>query len=243
MSEYFPEPKSLEGKVKVKLNLSNYATKTDLNNATGVDTSKFAKKVDLANLKSNVDKIDIDKLKNVPSGLSSLKSKVDKIDIDKLLPAPVDLSKLSDVVKDCVIKKDVHNAQVKNTEDQLHDITNLATKTTLNAKINEVKGEISSINNLATATALNAKINEIKNIINNFTNLANSTTPTAVENKIPNVSNLVKKTKTNDSLKINEIEKKILDHDHDKRIAKPEFDKLTGENFLARLKRKTTKFK
>ena len=67
MSEYFPEPKSLVGRVKVELDLSNYATKTDLKNATGADTSKFDKKVDLANLKSNVDKLDIDKLKNVPT--------------------------------------------------------------------------------------------------------------------------------------------------------------------------------
>ena len=73
MSEYFPEPKSV-GKVKVELDLSNYATKTDLKNATGIDTSSFAKKVDLASLKSNVGKLDIDKLKNVPSGLSNLKS-------------------------------------------------------------------------------------------------------------------------------------------------------------------------
>ena len=63
MSEYFPEPKSSGGKVKVELDLSNYATKADLKNATGVDTSKFAEKVNLANLKSNVDKLDTDKIK------------------------------------------------------------------------------------------------------------------------------------------------------------------------------------
>ena len=51
---------------------------------------KFAKKVDLANLKSNVNKFDFDKLKNVPTNLSNLKSKVDKLDIDKLVPAPAD---------------------------------------------------------------------------------------------------------------------------------------------------------
>ena len=61
MSEYFPEPKSSGGKVEVELDLSNYATKPDLKKATGVDTSKFSKKVDLAYLKSNVDKLDIDK--------------------------------------------------------------------------------------------------------------------------------------------------------------------------------------
>ena len=67
MSEYFPESKSSWGKVKVEFDLSNYATKTDLKNATAVDTSHFAKKGDLANLKSNIDELDIDKLKNVPS--------------------------------------------------------------------------------------------------------------------------------------------------------------------------------
>ena len=99
MSEYFRQPISLGGKVKVELVLSNYAANADLKNATGVDTSKFAKKVDLINLKSNVDKLDIDKLKNVPTNLSNLKSKVDKLNVDKLVPVPVDLSKLSDVIK------------------------------------------------------------------------------------------------------------------------------------------------
>ena len=60
MSEYFPEPKSSVGRLKVKLDLSNYATKWNLKNATGVDTSKFAKKVDLASLNPNVDELDID---------------------------------------------------------------------------------------------------------------------------------------------------------------------------------------
>ena len=78
-----------------------------------------------------------------------MKSKVDKLDIEKLVPVPVDISKLSDVVKNDVIKKDVHNAKIKYTEDKIPDITNLATKTTLNAKTNEVKGEIASITNLA----------------------------------------------------------------------------------------------
>ena len=67
MSEYFQEPKSLRGNVKVELDLSNYATKADLKNATGVDRSTFAKKVKLANLKSNLDKLDIAKTEDVPS--------------------------------------------------------------------------------------------------------------------------------------------------------------------------------
>ena len=77
MSEYFPQPKSLGGRVKFQLDLSNYTTTTDLKNATGADTSSFLKKTVLANLKSDVD----------------------KSDIDKLVPVPVDLSKLSDEVR------------------------------------------------------------------------------------------------------------------------------------------------
>ena len=117
MSEYFPKPNSLGTSVKFDLDLSNYATKTDLKNATGVDTSSFAKITDLANSKSDVDKLDIDKLKNIPTNLSNLKNKVDKLDVDKLVPVPVDLSKLSDLVKNDIVKKDVHNAKIKNIED------------------------------------------------------------------------------------------------------------------------------
>ena len=105
MREYFSEPKSSGGKVKVELDLSNYATKGDLKNGTVIDTSKFAKKVDLASLKSNVDKLDIDKLKDIPNNLNYLKSKVDKLDVDKLVHVPVDLSKLNYVVKMMLLKK------------------------------------------------------------------------------------------------------------------------------------------
>ena len=63
MSKYFAEPKSSVGRVKVELDMSNYSTKVDLKNATGVNTLKFAKKLDLASLKSNVEKFDIDKSK------------------------------------------------------------------------------------------------------------------------------------------------------------------------------------
>ena len=91
--------------MKVELDLSNYATKIDLKNATGVDTSEFVKKNDLVNLKSDTDKLDIDKLKNVSTNLSNLKSKIDKLDVDKLVPVPVDLSKLNDEVKMFLLKK------------------------------------------------------------------------------------------------------------------------------------------
>ena len=85
--------------MKVELDLYGYVTKADLKNVTSVDTSKFAEKVDLANLKPDVDKLNIDKLTNVPSNLSNLNSKEHKLDVDKLILAPIDLSKLSDAVK------------------------------------------------------------------------------------------------------------------------------------------------
>ena len=61
--------------------------------------SKFAKKVNLANLKSDVDKLDVDEMKNVPTKLSNLKSKADKLDVDNLVPVSFDLSKPSDSKK------------------------------------------------------------------------------------------------------------------------------------------------
>ena len=69
MSQYFSELKSLGQRVKVESDLSYYATKADLKNATGVDISKFANNVDLASLKSSVDELGIDILKNVPTNL------------------------------------------------------------------------------------------------------------------------------------------------------------------------------
>ena len=88
MSQYFPRPfRSFGGKIKVKVDLSNYATKTDLQNVRDVGTASFALKTNLA----------------------SLKAEVDKLDIEKLAPVPVDLSKLSDVVKNDVVKKAVYN--------------------------------------------------------------------------------------------------------------------------------------
>ena len=62
---------------------------------------------------------DIDKLKNLPTDLSNLKSKVDKLDVDKLALAPVDLGKLIDVVKNNVVRKEVYNAKIKNIEDKI----------------------------------------------------------------------------------------------------------------------------
>ena len=83
MSQYFPKPyEPFGGDINVKADLSNYATKLDLTNATVVDTSKLAAKSDLASLKVEVDKIDADKLKTVPINLSKL-SNVVKSDVFK----------------------------------------------------------------------------------------------------------------------------------------------------------------
>ena len=76
-----------------------------MKNATGVDTSNFAKKTNLANLKSGVDKLDIHNSDNIPNKLSNLKIRVYELDVDKIVPVPVGLSKLSDVVKNFVFKK------------------------------------------------------------------------------------------------------------------------------------------
>ena len=88
MSQYFPKPYESFGRdINVTVDLSNYATKADIKNITHVDTSRFALKANLANLKNDVD----------------------KLDVDKLVPAPTDLSKLSNVVINDVVKKADYN--------------------------------------------------------------------------------------------------------------------------------------
>ena len=133
---------------------------------------------------------------------------------------------------------------IKNIEDKIPGITNLATNTTLNAKISEAKEEIPNIDNLATTAAIKAKINEVKNKIPNITNFSTTTALTAVvENKIPNVSNLVKKKqkkqkkKQDYHTKISETENKITTNlDQDKYITIQELNKLTSQRLTARLK-------
>ena len=72
-------------------------------------------------------------MKNVPYDLSNLKNKIDKLDVNKLVPVPLDLRKLSDVVKNDVVKKEIYNAKIKNIEDKIPDIINLATNASINA--------------------------------------------------------------------------------------------------------------
>ena len=82
---YYPEPDShIRDKVKLVLDLSNYATKKELDHATDIHTSDLAPKKDFIALKAEVDKLDISKLVNVPSSLNNLKTKVNDLDIGEL---------------------------------------------------------------------------------------------------------------------------------------------------------------
>ena len=102
---YYPEPDGhIREKVKVVLDLSNYATKKELEYATGIDTSDLAAKKDFIAFKAEVDKLDINELINVPTSSNNLKTNVDDLDVGKLKTAPVDLKKLSDVVENEVVK-------------------------------------------------------------------------------------------------------------------------------------------
>ena len=82
-----------------------------------------------------------------------------------------------------LLRKDEYNAKIKNIEDKIPDITNLATKTILNAKINQVKGETPKITILATNASVNSKMNEVKGKISNISNLANTIALTAAQKK------------------------------------------------------------
>ena len=125
MSKYFPEPYRAFGRdINVKVDLSNYATKVDIKNITHIDTSGFA-------LKTN---------------LSNLKTEIDKLDIDKLVPVPVDLSKLSDVVKNDVIKKAEYNKLVNKVNNI--DTSRFILKTKYDADKIELEKKIPDTSNL-----------------------------------------------------------------------------------------------
>ena len=205
MSQYFLKPFwNFEENIKIKVELSNYAIKADIKNISHNDTSSFALKPNLA----------------------SLKTEVDKLDIDNLVSVPVDLNKLSDVVKN-VVKKAVYNKLVAK-------VNNINTSGfVLKTKYNTDKAgleKIPDVTDLVTKT----KLTELENKIPDVSGLATKSALTAVENKIPGVSSLVKK--TNYNTKVTEIENELPDHNHDKHITTPEFNKLTAENFAARLK-------
>ena len=125
MSQLFPKPyEAFSGDIKVRVDFSNYATKADIKNISHVDTSSFALKTNLANLKAEVDKLDIGKLR----------------------PVPDDLSKLSNVVTNDVVKKTDYNAKITEIENKIPDTSNLATKTLLNTVENKIPGTGNLVN-------------------------------------------------------------------------------------------------
>ena len=170
MSQYFPIPyESFGGDINVKFDISNYATKADIKNISHVDTSDSALKTKLA----------------------SLKTEVDKLDIDKLVPVPVDLSKLSDVVKNDVVKKNAYDKLV--AEVNSIDTSLFVLKTKYDTDKSELNNKIPDTNSLVKETYYNTKITEIEGKIPDVSKLVIKTVLTTVENKIPSVSNLFKK--------------------------------------------------
>ena len=178
MTQYFPKLfRSFGRNINVKVDLSNYATKADLKNVTHVDTSSFALKTNLPNLKTEVD----------------------RLDIDKLVPVPVDLNKLSDVVKNDVVKNtayDKYVAKVNNIdtsdynyntdktelEKKIPNVTDLVEK----ARLTELENKIPDISDLSTKTALTAVENEIPNVSNLVNKTDYNTKITEVENTLIN---------------------------------------------------------
>ena len=137
MSKYFPPYNNSSENIKVELDLSNYATKKDIKDITHIDASGFASKTNLAALKTEVDKIDTDKLKTVPD----------------------DLAKLSNVVKNDVVKKTHYNIKVSSIETQIAGVT----KNTLDnlADINTLKTKTVDTSNFVPRTKFSTDINAL----------------------------------------------------------------------------------
>ena len=210
MSQYFPKPYEPFGRdINVTVDLSNYATKNDIKNITHVDASSFALKTNLANLKLEVDKLDVDKLTTVP----------------------VDLSKLSNIVKNDVVKKTVYDKLVAKVDNI--DTSGLVKKTDYNTKITEIEDKIPDSSSFLKKTDYNTKITEIEGKIPDISGLATKTALTTVENKIPSITVLVKKTDYN--TKIIDIENILNNHNHDKYVATSEFNTLAAYVFNTRL--------
>ena len=206
MSEYFPKSfRSFGTNINVKVDLSNYAAKSDLKNVTHGDTSSFALEANLANLKNEVA----------------------KLDIDKLTPVPVDSSKLSDVGKNVVVKKTVYDklvAKVNNT-----DTSDFALKTNYQREKTKLEKKIPQVTDFVKKT----KLTKLENKNPNISNLAIKTALTIAQNKILDDSNLVKKTDYN--TKITELENKLNNHNHVEYIKNLEFNTLAADVFNARL--------
>ena len=206
MSHYFSKLfRGFEGNMNVKVNLSNYAAKSDLKNETLADTSSFALKTNLANLKTEAD----------------------KLNIDKLAPVPVVSSKMSDVVKNDVVKKAVYDKLVAKVDNV--DTSDVVLGTRYQTDKTELEKKIPDMINLIRKI----KLSELENKIPDINNLGAKTALTTVENKIPSVSNLVKKTDYN--TRGIDIKNKLNNHNHDKHIDTQEFNKLAADVFNTRL--------
>ena len=151
----------------MELDLSSYATKTDLKKCDTVDVSSFALKINLANLKNEVD----------------------KIDIAKLTPVPNDLAKFGNVVKNDVVKKTEYNKLVTKVNDI--DTTGFEKKIKdldLEKKISYVEKKIPNTSGLVKKKAdYSSKINDVEGQIPSTSGLVTNSALTEVENKIPNV--------------------------------------------------------
>ena len=158
---------------------SDFALKTDLKNLTHFHTSSFALKTNLARLKTEVD----------------------KLETDKLVPVPVNLSKLSDAVKNAVVKKVVFDKLVAKANNIY--TSDFVLKTKYKKDKSKLEKKIPDVTDFVKKT----KHTELENKILDVSSLARKTALTAVESKIPNVSSLVKK-KTNKKTKISELWKK-----------------------------------
>ena len=182
MSQCFP--KSYEpfgGDINVKVDLSNYTTKADIKNISHANTSSFV----------------------LQKKLDNLKTEVDKLDIDKLVPVPVDLRKLSDSVKNDVVKKDVYDKLVAKVDNI--NTSGFVLKTKYDTDKSELENKIPDTSGLVKKTDYNTKITEIEGKIPDVSNLATKTALTTVKNKIPDVGNLVKKSLKSQKLKISLI--------------------------------------
>ena len=168
MSQYFPKPfnSHFGNIIKVQIDLSNYAIKTDIKNISHVDTSSFA----------------------LETNLSSLKTEVDKLDIGKLIPVSFDLSKLSNVVKNDVVQKAVYNKLVAKVDDI--DTSDFVLKTNYNTDKTKLEHTTPDTSGLVKKNNYNTKITELENKIPDISNLATKTALTAIENKIPSVNKL-----------------------------------------------------
>ena len=145
MSEYFPKPfRSFGGNISIKVGLSNYTTKTDLKNVTHVDTSSFAQKTNLTNLKTEVDESDIDKLVTVPVDLSKL-SKVVKNEVVKKTVYDILVTKVNNIDISGFLLKTKYDTDKLQLEKKIHITSNLVKKSDYNAKVSEIQGKIPSI--------------------------------------------------------------------------------------------------